>query len=359
MKITFILPYAGLTGGIRVIAIYAEQLRQRGHEVFVVSQPRSPLSWRQRLRAWFQGQSSQLRDRSSHFDGCQVSHTVLERRRPVTDADLPDADIVIATWWETAEWVNQLAPSKGRKFYLIQHHEIHPYLPVERVAATYRLPLHKIVIAQWLKTVMADCYGDSQVALVPNGVDRELFQAPPRTKQPRPTIGFIYSTIHWKGTDIAIEALNLARATLPELQIVAFGAEPITDSLPLPAQTTYRFKPPQAEIKTLYAQCDAWLFSSRLEGFGLPLLEAMACRTPVIATPAGAAPELVGQGGGILVKADSPQAMAEAILQIAQLTESQWQTLSDLAHQTAIAYGWEEATVLLESTLQNAIATPS
>ena len=44
--------------------------------------------------------------------------------------------MVIATWWETAEWVNDFPASKGRKFYLIQHHEIHPYLPLERVQAT-------------------------------------------------------------------------------------------------------------------------------------------------------------------------------------------------------------------------------
>ncbi|HEY9598179.1 MAG TPA: glycosyltransferase family 1 protein, partial [Cyanophyceae cyanobacterium] len=39
MKITFVLPFAGLSGGIRVVAIYAERLRKRGHDVLVVSLP--------------------------------------------------------------------------------------------------------------------------------------------------------------------------------------------------------------------------------------------------------------------------------------------------------------------------------
>lgn len=37
MRITFILPVASRTGGVRVVAIYAERLRRRGHEVTVVS----------------------------------------------------------------------------------------------------------------------------------------------------------------------------------------------------------------------------------------------------------------------------------------------------------------------------------
>jgi glycosyltransferase involved in cell wall biosynthesis len=79
----------------------------------------------------------------------------------------------------------------------------------------------------------------------------------------------------------------------------------------------------------------------------------------VNATPAGAAPELIAQGGGILVEGDNPLAMAEAILQTAQLSPLQWQELSHLAYQTATAYRWEDATLLFESALETAIATQS
>ena len=41
MRVTFVLPYAGMTGGNRVLAIYAERLHRRGHEVTVVSEPQA------------------------------------------------------------------------------------------------------------------------------------------------------------------------------------------------------------------------------------------------------------------------------------------------------------------------------
>jgi len=120
---------------------------------------------------------------TSHVVGSGVEHRVLDRWRPIVDADLPDADVVIATWWETAEWVNALDPRKGAKAYFIQQSRSVPYLPVDRSRATYRLPLRKIVISRWLEQVMRIEYGDNSVDLVPNSVDPDQFFAPFRGKQ--------------------------------------------------------------------------------------------------------------------------------------------------------------------------------
>ena len=61
----------------------------------------------------------------------------------------------------------------------------------------------------------------------------------------------------------------------------------------------------------------------------------MACRTPVIATPAGAAPQLLAEGGGILVRPRVPKDTARAIERIITLDEPDWLRLSDLAFATA------------------------
>jgi hypothetical protein len=51
MRITFLLPSDNLTGGNRVVAIYAQQLMARGHQVLVVTCAPDRLSWREKLRA--------------------------------------------------------------------------------------------------------------------------------------------------------------------------------------------------------------------------------------------------------------------------------------------------------------------
>jgi glycosyltransferase involved in cell wall biosynthesis len=247
-----------------------------------------------------------------------------------------------------------LSPRKGAKVYFIQHHEVFGFLPVDRTRATYRLPLRKIVVAQWLADLAREEYGDPNAVVVPNAVDHELFHAKPRGKAANPTIGFMYSSVSFKGCDISLKALQLAAQRLPHLRVIVFGTSKPSPPLPLPASTEYHVAPPQDRIREIYSQCDAWLFASRSEGFGLPILEAMACRTPVIGTPAGAAPELLAGGGGYLVRPEDPQDMADAIARLCSLSDAEWRVLSDAAYATATQYNWDDATTLFEKALLTA-----
>src|SRR5438132_4004950 len=123
MRITFILPFAGTAGGTRVVATYADRLHKRGHEVVVVSTPRGDPGFAAKLRSLVKGNGWPRSRRASHFDHVDVDHRIIDRYRPITDADVPDADVVIATWWETAEWVAKLSERKGVKAYFLQHDE--------------------------------------------------------------------------------------------------------------------------------------------------------------------------------------------------------------------------------------------
>src|SRR5258708_32364704 len=66
----------------------------------------------------------------------------------------------------------------------------------------------------------------------------------------------------------------------------------------------------------LYAGATALPLPSRFEGFGFPALEAMACGTAVIASTAGALPEIVGTAG-ILLGPDDVGAWSQAMLELA------------------------------------------
>ena len=266
MRITFVSPPFDLSGGQRVIAIYAERLRRRGHDVVVVTLPPRRPRAREIVRSLLRGRGwPKPPERSpSHFDRIDVECRVIDRYRPVRDADVPDADVVIATWWETAEWVAALPPCKGAKAYFIQHHEVFPYLPIDRVEATWKLPLHKITISQWLVRLAQERYGDDHVSLVPNAVDHAQFLRRLRGKNIIPTVGLLYATTLFKGCDVSLRAFALCAERLPGLHLVAFGAQPIAPWLPLPAGRSIISCPLSTQLRTLYAQCDAWLCGQSL-----------------------------------------------------------------------------------------------
>ncbi len=150
--------------------------------------------------------------------------------------------------------------------------------------------------------------------VIPNGVDAHF------TPQPA----------------AAVEALR-ARLGLPGRYLLAVGnAKPFKNlsllaraapSLPLPlvllaghgTAARHGFGPgtrelsslPEADLPALYAGAEALMLPSRYEGFGLPVLEAMACGTPVLCARAGALPEVAG-AAAVLLSPDDPRAWSEA-----------------------------------------------
>lgn len=358
MKITFVAKGLSLAGGDRVIAIYAERLRKRGHDVHVVA---SGL-WKPGLMDQF---NSLIRGKGLlKFDAVaaqqthlppSVPHTRLSTSRPVEEGDVRDGDVVIATWWETAEWVAKLSPAKGAKAYFIQHFEVFEYLPRARVEATWRMPFHKITISQWLIDLARDTFGDSKASLVFNSVDTDQFHAPPRTKNAVPTIGFLYGDTKWKGTDVVLDAIK--RLPFP-VKVVTFSAnvEDPSTHWPLPPGSTFHFRPRQDFIREIYAQCDVWLCGSRAEGFHLPPLEAMACRCPVVSTAVGGPIDIIRDGvNGYVVPIEDAAALAKRLEQVLTLPEPEWKAMSDAAYDTAVRYTWDDATVLFEKALELAI----
>lgn len=353
LRIVFVCPPDILTGGSRVISIYAKMLALRGHAVTVILPQHGAPGLRDRARAlvrhgvWLRRPD---KNRVSFFSDRSYRIVRLNHAGPVKNRDVPDADIVIATWWETVEWVWDLSESKGKKLHFMQDYETWGGSK-SRVDATCALPIPKIVIAQWVQDLLEKSWGQTPAALVPNSVETERFFAPPRGKQRVPTFGFTYTAMPNKGCDVSIEAIGRARLKVPNLRTVAFGGTRPTKDMPLPPDTDFHFQAPDDQLKDLYAACDAWLFGTRREGFGLPILEAMACRTPVIGTPAGAAPTLIGRGGGILVPMEDIAAMADAMVRVATMTDSEWRTMSDAAYLTATSYSWDQATDRFEAAL--------
>jgi glycosyltransferase involved in cell wall biosynthesis len=354
MKITFVLPYAGLQGGIRVIATYAERLARRGHEVRVISRPQV-FRTRHTLKHLLTGRGFP-RPEPSYFDQINVPHWVLESDRGVTDDDVPDGDVVIATYYTTAPGVLHLSPSKGAKAIFIQNYEVEDGKPNRDLDASWTMPMHKIVISKWLVELAREQFGDADVSHVPNSVDMDLFNAAPRSKNKTPTIGLLYSSFSLKGFKTSLKALEMVRAVLPSARIICFGAEHPDFRLPLPRNAEFHYRPAQQQLRELYAACDVWMCGSNVEGFHLPPLEAMACRCPVVSTNVGGPMDIIEEGvNGHLVEVKDATALAQRVLHVVQLDAARWQVMSDAAYTTAVRYSWDDATALFEAALLRTI----
>lgn len=85
--------------------------------------------------------------------------------------------------------------------------------------------------------------------------------------------------------------------------------------LTIPAGTVFAGRPDDASFRGLLEGATALAFPSRTEGFGLPPLEAMLCGCPVIASPAGAIPEVCGDAV-LYAGVDDPAAWRAAILRL-------------------------------------------
>ena len=90
---------------------------------------------------------------------------------------------------------------------------------------------------------------------------------------------------------------------------------------------------PNCDLPAVYNGASTFIYTSYRESFGIPILEAMACGTPVITSNTSAMPEIAGEKG-ILTDPYQPGKIAEAILKLENEPEYR---------NNAIAYGLERA----------------
>ncbi len=104
------------------------------------------------------------------------------------------------------------------------------------------------------------------------------------------------------------------------------------------------------EKNKLLNRCQALLIPSLWEGFGLPALEAMACETPIIASSAGALPEVVSDAA-IVIDPRNPNEIADALMKVS-LDNSLRKTLINNGKNRLKNYTWSKSAKLVEQILK-------
>ena len=98
---------------------------------------------------------------------------------------------------------------------------------------------------------------------------------------------------------------------------------------------------PARDLQTLYSFCSLFVFASLYEGFGMPLLEAMACGAPVVCSNTSALPEVAGDAA-FLVDPTSVEAIANAIVKVVT-SEDMRKDLCRRGRIRARSFTWERA----------------
>ena len=162
----------------------------------------------------------------------------------------------------------------------------------------------------------------SKLRVALNGIDTNLFRSDDNVpKEPNSLILINSGEKPIKGVRHLLKALQLLRGEAePKLTVVG-NTSPDGQHLELVREygledtVTFTGRISTEELVKHYSMSEISVVPSLYEGFGLPAAEAMSCKLPVVATSAGALPEVVGQDGeaGILVPPADPDALAAAI----------------------------------------------
>lgn len=110
---------------------------------------------------------------------------------------------------------------------------------------------------------------------------------------------------------------------------------------------------PEEDLPALYSGADAFLCVSLYEGFGLPLLEAMACGTPVLASRASSLPEVVGDAGLLVDPLDADK-IAAAMLRLVEDTNYR-KELAERGRLRAASFTWDRAALAVLSLYRRVV----
>lgn len=160
----------------------------------------------------------------------------------------------------------------------------------------------------------------ARVHLVHTGVDLETFCPDPKVERDYRELLFVGNAQDpRKGIKVLLEALVLLPPSV-HLTIVDEDephktyAPALVRQMGLGGRVKFTGRLSQTKLVERYRRAWVLVLPSRFEGFGLPVVEALGCETPVVVTRAGSLPEVVGEGeGGLLVPPEDPRALAEAV----------------------------------------------
>lgn len=344
MKINFVIPFTFLTGGIKVIYEYCNRLNDLGHDVVVYVPMKAYEFNNNGMYGKFKIMKSTL---ANILRGERVKwfnlRTEVKLIPSIKNRYVRDADISVATAWPTAFDVYKLDKSKGEKVYLIQHYEIWSGKQAD-VDKSYELDLNQVVIATWLKNLMKDKF-NKESTLIYNGIDKKQFINKEKIINDDLVCCMLYHKLEWKGFSDGLQAFEIVKKKYPNIKLKLFGIEKGDD---IPEYAEFYKNPSKDTLKDIYCDSDIYIFPSRTEGWGLTVVEAMACKCAVVGTKTGALEELgVNMENALISNTQDIEGLAKNLMRLVE-NKSLLQKISQNGYNLALDLKWDNSVNKLE-----------
>ncbi len=380
MRISYLLPDLGFTGGSQVIYQFMERLSMRDHEVFLVT-PGGRIQWQPGMAALinsrrndpaFESVSGELfadMDLAAVDDMARtklgidsgplaISSLVTSSLTEGLLKHWPPSDITVATHNFTANAAFHLM-DRTLSFYHIQaYEELFSYNScLQKLARmTYFLPLRPMANSTWIAKRVSELTGRPCKLLCP-GIDTRIFRpfAEHADKYDRAgefRVISCHSAAPHKGWKDAVTAMKIVAAgSGRKVKWVIFGGRPDpVEGL----EIEFHGKIFGSELARLYSGCHVCLVTSWFESFPLPPLEAMATGTAVVSTPIGTEDYAFDGKNALTAPSKNPQAMGLALLRLAE-SPALCFALTEAGIQTAARFGWDNAVKRLEIMFAEAV----
>lgn len=346
MKISFVLPHRGRSGGIRSTVCSANGLIDKGHEVrlLVYEEKFSTKKLKPIIRnAWFRLRYPEGIDWLDQFKGQIVSF------KDIQQCTFDKNEIVAATGIWACREIHKLNANG-----IFKVHNIRGQIPWERelMREAWSEDIPKIAVATYLKRTVREICSQEVSAVIPNGIDTtEYYPSVPESQ--RDGIGTIFHLSPHKDPETVMTVLKRLRKNCHNVPQRVFGVSRKPKEL---AHSMYFRFPTVDMARDIYSRTLVWIMASRSEGFPNPVLEAMACGCAVVATDCGGTQDIITNGeNGFLVEVGSVDEIVDKVNLLLNDPTLRQRIVSN-ARETANKFTWQKSIDRLEDVLKTIVS---
>ena len=198
----------------------------------------------------------------------------------------------------------------------------------------------------------------NNILVINNGLDTEEFS--PIEESVRDLNRLITTAsadVPLKGLDYSLKALKILKKDNPNIHLIVIGSpkkgghtERLIKELNIKDNVFFKKHISKEEIRKLYSTSSVAIVSSLYEGFGYPVIEAMSCEVPLIATNVSSIPELVGKYG-ILIDPKDENLLSHKIKNVLSNYDDHKKTAIQGRQHIIKTFNWSKITNEYEKTI--------